>query len=207
MKKFLAVALTCTMLFGFSAAASAQGFDAGVKLGYNTLTGDNGDAFDGAFSGGLYGMYHFTPNIALQGSWLYHKHDNSDDLQAAGDFLFSLGLGTPTLSDIRLTVNEFDLNGYYFFPLEAPVRPYILGGVGLYYSKIDFKAIQGAFSADTDDSFWDFGLNIGGGLDFAVTERVKIGGEIIYTYVFDELDGGFFNFLATIGYGFTTSGY
>jgi len=68
MKKFLTVALACTMLFGFSAVASAQGIDAGVKLGYQTLTGDWGDAFDGAFAGGLYGAYSFTPNVSLVGS-------------------------------------------------------------------------------------------------------------------------------------------
>ena len=207
MKRFLAVALALTMILGFSATVPAAGFDAGVKLGYATLAGDKGDAFDGAISGGLFGTYYVTPNIAVQGSWLYHKHDNSDDLQAGADFLFSLGFGRPTLSDIRLTVNEFDVNGIYFFPLEAPVRPYVLGGLGLYYSKVDYKVIQGIFDATTDDTFWDLGINLGGGLDYTITPQFKLGGEVIYSYVFDEFDGGFFNFLATASYAFSTSDY
>ena len=56
------------MLFGFSAAASAQGFDAGVKLGYQSLTGDPGDTFDGALAWGLYGAWGFNPNISLRDS-------------------------------------------------------------------------------------------------------------------------------------------
>ena len=82
MKKFLTVVLACTMLFGFSAAASAQGFDAGVKLGYQTLTGDWGDAMDGAFAGGLYGAYGLSPNVSLVGSWTYSKHKTGDDASA-----------------------------------------------------------------------------------------------------------------------------
>ena len=100
-------------------------------------------------------------------------------------------------------MNQFDLNAYYKFPMET-VTPYLLAGVGLDYWKVDWKRIVGTFSDSTDETFWDFGVNVGGGLDFAVTDQIKIGGEVIYTYVFDEYDGGFFNFLATGSYGFST---
>jgi len=206
MKKFLAVALTCAMLFGFSTAVSAQGIDAGVKLGYQTLAGDAGDAFDGAFAWGLYGAYSINPNVSLVGSWTYSKHKTGDDASAIANLYASLELGTPTLADIRLTMNQFDINAQYRFPLEK-VTPYLLAGVGLDYWKLDGKAIQGVFAASTDETFWDFGVNIGGGLDFAVTEQIKLGGEITYSYIFDEFDGGLFNFFGTISYGFSTSGY
>jgi opacity protein-like surface antigen len=206
MKKFLTVVLACTMLFGFSAAASAQGFDAGVKLGYQTLTGDAGDTFDGAVAWGLFGTYSFNPNIALVGSWTYSKHKTGDAADAGTDFLTSLALGTPTLADVRLKMNQFDVNAQYRFPMEK-VTPYLLAGVGLDYWKVDWKAIQGAFDASADESFWDFGVNVGGGLDFAVAENIKIGGEIVYSYIFDEFDGGLFNFLGAVSYGFKTGGY
>jgi len=206
MKKFLAVALTCTMLFGFSAVASAQGFDAGVKLGYQTLTGDWGDAMDGAFAGGLYGAYSLSPNVSLVGSWTYSKHKTGDDASALANLFTSLALDAPTLADVRLKMNQFDINAQYRFPLEK-VTPYLLAGVGLDYWKLDWKAIQGIFDAKTSESFWDFGINVGGGLDFTVAENVKIGGEITYSYIFDEYDSGLFNFVATASYGFSTSNY
>ena len=206
MKKILTVALACTMLFGFSAAASAQGVDVGAKVGYQTLTGDWGDAFDGALAYGLYGSYSFNPNVSIVGSWTYSKHKTGDSASALANIFTSLALGTPTLADVRMKMNQFDINGQYRFPMEK-VTPYLLAGVGLDYWKVDWKAIQGAFDASADESFWDFGVNVGGGLDFAVAENVKIGGEITYSYIFDEFDGGLFNFLATAAYSFSTSGY
>lgn len=203
MKKVLAIALMGVALFGFSAGASAQGIDGGVKLGYASLSGDWGDAFDGGFSGGVFLQNTFNPNVSLQVSWLWHRHKANDDLNALTNALTSVELGTAALSDVRLTMNQFDLNAYYRFPMET-VTPYLLAGVGLDYWKLDWKAIVGQFDASTDETFWDFGVNVGGGLDFAVTEQIKIGGEIIYTYVFDEYDDGFFNFLATGSYGFST---
>ena len=206
MKKFLAVALTGAMLFGFSTAVSAQGSDVGAKVGYQTLTGDWGDAFDGDVAWGVYGAYSINPNVSLVGSWTYSKHKTGDNADALTNIFSTLALGTPTLSDVRLKMNQFDINAQYRFPLEK-ATPYLLAGVGFDYWKIDWKAIQGAFSANTDESFWDFGVNVGGGLDFAVAENVKIGGEITYSYIFDEFDSGLFNFVGTISYGFNTSGY
>lgn len=203
MKKFLVIAMACVTIFGFSAAAGAQGFEAGAKLGYATLGGDKGDALDGAFSGGLFLGYNYNPNISTQLSWLWHRHKTSDDASAIANLLASAEFGTPTLADIRLTMNQFDLNATYSFPMEM-VTPYLLAGVGLDYWKLDGKAIQGQFAAKTDETFWDFGVNLGGGLNFAVTEQIKIGGEVIYSYVFDEFDDSMWNFLVTGAYGFST---
>jgi opacity protein-like surface antigen len=202
-KKFFVIAMACITIFGFSAAASAQGFEAGAKLGYQTLNGDKGDALDGAFAGGLFLNYVFSPNVTLQGEWMWSRHKTSDDASAIANLLTSVEFGAPTLADIRLTMNQFDINAYYRFPLER-VTPFLLAGVGLDYWKLDGKAIQGQFAAKTDESFWDFGVNIGAGLDFTVTEQIKLGGEAIYSYIFDEFDDSLWNFFVTGSYGFST---
>ena len=201
MKKFLAVALTGIALFGFAAGAGAQGMEVGTKLGYASLSGDAGDAFDGAFAGGLYLNYNYNPNVAAQVSWMYHKHSQGDDLNALTDVLASVELGIPATADIRLVMNQFDINGIYKFPMET-VTPYVLAGLGLNYWKLDGKVIVGQFDTKDDESFWDWELNVGGGLNFAVTEQVKIGAEFVYTYVFDEFDSGTYSALGTISYGF-----
>ena len=72
MKKHLAVAVTVFMLLGTaglsSAAMDGSAIDFGVKLGYTSPVGDFSDAFDGAFAGGLYLNYPFTPSIIIIGN-------------------------------------------------------------------------------------------------------------------------------------------
>jgi opacity protein-like surface antigen len=204
MKKFIVIAMACVALFGFTATANAQ-YEVGTKLGYADATGDWGDAFDGAFAGGLYLNYNVKPNVTIQGSWMWHRHKTNDDASAFLNAVSSLDLGLPSLADVRLTFNQFDINAYYKFPMDK-VTPFVLAGVGLDYWKIDGKQIVGEFDTNTEETFWDFELNVGGGLDFKITEQVKLGGEIVYTYVFDEFDSGFWSYLATLSYGFGMGG-
>lgn len=51
-------------------------------------------------------------------------------------------------------------NALYAFPSASPVRPYLLGGVGLYNQKITVDDASGSESK--------FGLNAGAGFDFAL---------------------------------------
>jgi len=213
MKKLLTLTLSCAMLLTLSAGTSAQTLDAspaptldaGIKLGYASLTGDKSDAFDGAVSGGIFVNYDISPIFAVQGSWLWHKHDATEDANKVTNFLASESIGLPALTDVRLTMNDFDVNGKFSYVM-PPVTPYLLAGFGLHYWKVDGKTIIGDFDRKQDETFWDFGINFGGGVAYDVTEQVTIGGEIVYTYIFDEFGDGYFNFLATASYGFSLGG-
>ena len=217
MKKYLLGTAISAVILACSVTASAQGlvavdhylpFEAGIKAGYTTLTGDFGDAFDDAFSGGLYLNYNYLPSLTFQGSWIYHKHDNNEDAQEALDKIASKKLGMPALTDVRLTMNEFDVNAIYTIPVGMEgIRPYLLAGVGLYYWKLDGKTIiHTDFDKTEEDTFWDFGFDVGGGIDFVVAENVRVGGEITYDHVFDDFDSGIVNFLLTASYGFAVGG-
>lgn len=205
MKRVLVAAAAFAAFLGFAAAASAQDMEVGVKFGYSNVTGDHGDAFDGALSGGPYLTYFLTPNISLQGSWLYHKHDKDEDAQEALNALATESMNMAALTDLRLTMNEFDVNGRFYSPLPwEGGRVFALAGVGLTYWKLDGKVIVLTdFDKTNEESFWDLAVNFGGGIDYAVTEQVKLGAEIVYTYVFGDFDDGLFNFLATASYGFS----
>ena len=202
MKKTLVIALTGILLIATAAVSSATTLDVGVKAGYATLTGDKNDAFDGALSGGLYVQYDYSPKFAIQGSWLWHKHDASEEANAVTNFLASEAIGLPALTDVRLTINEFDVNGKFTYTMPT-VSPYLIAGFGLYYWKVDGKEIVGEFDRKSDETFWDFGINFGGGVSYDVNDKISVGGEIIYTYVFDEYSDGFFNFLLNASYGFS----
>ncbi len=205
MKRFLFTVAVGAAFLGFAAAASAQEMEVGVKFGYSNMTGDHGTAFDGALAGGPYLTYQLTPSISLQGSWLYHKHDNSDNAQEALDVIATENMDMAALTDLRLTMNEFDVNGHFYSPLPwEGARVFALAGVGLTYWKLDGKVIVLTdFNKTEEESFWDLAVNFGGGLEYDVTEQVKLGAQIVYTYIFGDFDDGLFNFLATASYGFS----
>ena len=205
MKRVLAAAAAFAVFTGFAAAASAQDMEAGVKFGYAGFTGDYGDAFDGALSGGPYLTYYLTPNISLQGSWLYHKHDKDAQTQEALNAIATETMDMAALTDLRLTMNQFDFTGRFYSPLPwEGARVFALAGVGLVYWKLNGKVIVLTdFDKAEEESFWDLSVDFGGGIDFSVTEQVKLGAEIVYTYIFGDFEDGLFNFLATASYGFS----
>jgi opacity protein-like surface antigen len=205
MKRVLCAAAVFAVFLGCAAAAPAQQMEAGIKFGYAAMTGDHGDAFDGALSGGPYLTYYLTPNISLQGSWLYHKHDKDENAQDALNALATENMNMAALTDLRLTMNEFDVTGRFYSPLPwEGARVFALAGAGLTYWKMDGKVIVLTdFDKTEEESFWDLAVNLGGGFDYAVTEQVKLGAEIVYSYIFGDFDGGLFNFLATASYGFS----
>ena len=99
-------------------------------------------------------------------------------------------------------MNEFDVNAKLAYPMQ-PVTPYLLAGLGLYYWKIDGKEIVGEFDRKRDETFWDWGINFGGGASLPLTEEWTLGAEVIYTRVFDEFDDSFINWLLTASCRFT----
>lgn len=202
MKQCLILLLTCVLLSGAVSAASANTLDLGAKVGYSNLTGDKNDAFKGGPAGGFFLSYEVSPHVGFVGSWLVHRHNATDDAKAFADFLASEAIGLPALTDATLTVNQFDFNGKFSYPLRS-VTPYLLGGIGVNYWKVNGRTAVGEFLSKNEKAFWDVGLSLGGGVSFALRERITVGGELIYTYIFDDYSDGFFNLLATLSYRFS----
>jgi opacity protein-like surface antigen len=99
------------------------------------------------------------------------------------------------------TFNELTLNGVVnFMPGEA-FEPYVTAGGGVYFTigNVDAPG-HGVFSEDSTD----LGINGGAGVRFMVRENVSIGGELVYHYIFGDIDEGYLNLLATASYGFST---
>jgi opacity protein-like surface antigen len=68
--------------------------------------------------------------------------------------------------DISLNLIGVLGNAEYTFPTESTLRPYVFGGLGLFYSNINID-YDGVNLDDTDyDSSTDLGFNIGGGVRF-----------------------------------------
>jgi opacity protein-like surface antigen len=69
-------------------------------------------------------------------------------------------------------------------PKIGPVRPYVLGGVGLMKTNVDFDSTSSLVSGDNNSVAWDFG----GGLMGFFGEHIGVRGELRHFRAFDKFD-------------------
>jgi opacity protein-like surface antigen len=148
-KTILGVAAVLAMSGALAASASAQAPVAfGVKLGATMPLGDFGDAVGTGWHGGV--VLGFTPSMVPFGVRLegdYHSFSFEDEV-ADGDF----------------TIMDVILNGVWGFAMpDSPMQPYAIGGIGFYRTKADIEGL------DDEESSTDFGINVGGGVRFALS--------------------------------------
>ena len=97
--------------------------------------------------------------INLRGDYLI-----TEPWRVGADFTFYLtGAG--------YSVNELNFNGFYAFEGES-VTPYLLGGINILMTSVDFGAWGGGKASNSD-----IGLNLGGGLDLPFSDNLSGFGE------------------------------
>ena len=153
MRKTIAFFLAVAVLCSFASMASAGEIDGGLKIGYSLPLGDAGEAFDGGLAYGAFAEYNFNSMMSLQGSVLSSDWSGEDN-GADFDIIYLL------------------LNAKANFPAGI-YTPFLTAGFGGYFYDI----------SGTDVDHKDGGLNFGGGLDIKVTEKISLGVEGTYHYV------------------------
>lgn len=158
MKKFLI--LLCVALVSLGASAQKGEQNVGAHLLYGTDIGNIG-------VGAKY-QYNVTDNIRLEG---------------VGDYY---------LKTDGVTMFDLNVNGHYLFPINDKVTLYPLVGLnfthwkqdegGVDYDDNDYEKYSD--DGDSDDS-WSLsdssiGLNLGGGVQYTLTDKVRIGAELKY---------------------------
>lgn len=84
--------------------------------------------------------------------------------------------------------NEINVNAHYYFLTEEQViSPYGLAGLGFTFVGTEYDDHPAFGDSEFDDS--ELGLNLGGGIDFNVNERLKPFAEVKYL-LSDDLDQG-----------------
>jgi outer membrane protein X len=78
----------------------------------------------------------------------------------------------------KLNVWELNGNFHYYFVSEDMISVYGLGGLN--FTSVHVKIDGGGFFDDVDDSETEIGLNIGGGINFKVTDKIIPFGELKY---------------------------
>lgn len=130
----------------------AGSFGLGIRGGWYKSQ----DADEGKVYGGLQARWKIFPALALEGLVDYHPEQTFPN-------------------DRKITSYPVLVSALFYLIPGAPVSPYLLGGVGWYYSKVE----------DRQGSNWtnDFGAHLGGGLDIPLTSHVVFNADIRYFFL------------------------
>lgn len=82
--------------------------------------------------------------------------------------------------DVIVTQYPVELTAILYILPVGPIRPYILGGVGWYYTRIDFKDSLNAINDETEH--W-FGIHLGAGLELMLGKSASINADGRYIFV------------------------
>ena len=84
--------------------------------------------------------------------------------------------GVSGIAEAKLSFWNLDVNGHYLFPVNDQITVYPLAGLGIqgWKSKIDIMGYKGSETGS------DVCLNLGGGIDFKLTDVLFLNGELKY---------------------------
>jgi opacity protein-like surface antigen len=154
--------LSGVAVFALMAAASnanaqmpARPVKLGISGGISQPVGDAKDALKMGFDLGALAELHAPAiPVALRGEFMYHRYSMKDEVASA--------LGG-TSGNSRMLIGTANL--VYSLPVPGLVKPYVIGGVGLYNgkSKLDVDG-----SSSDSPSSTDLGFNGGAGMEFGL---------------------------------------
>jgi hypothetical protein len=184
-KSGIALALLCAGMLStataFAATPSTMTF--GVSGAAALPMGDFGDVASTGFGGGVYGDYWLSSNFAIGVDGMWNSHGGNDDN----------GFG-----DVDFTNLQVSAHGKYQIPMEgSPMSPWLTFGVGMYNMGVD--------TGVSDDSESNFGINVGGGLDWWSSPAFGIGPFLNFHNIFTEDESTTYMNVG-LNFTFTTSG-
>ncbi|MDR1680648.1 MAG: porin family protein [Prevotellaceae bacterium] len=105
--------------------------------------------------------------------------------------------GVEGIAESKTSMWDLSVNAHYLFPLGEKVAVYPLAGVGILGVTSSVEMDLGEFGggdADMSASSSDFGVNLGGGIDFKLTEVLILNAEAKY-----KIGGDFNRFIISAG--------
>ena len=159
-----------------------MGPEFGLRAGYIKPR----DADDGTWFGGIQLRVPLASSLAIEGSIAVHHNEFED-------------------GDIDVVQYPVQVTALWFLFPESPVCPYLLGGVGWYYTRVSF---DGDLGDTEDDTTSFFGAHLGFGVRFAIEKSVVLSADLRYLFIEpneDELDEEEFDslqFVFSVGFPF-----
>ncbi len=199
MKKIVVISSILLPLFVAGTAqtvekpTSTKPFYVSFKIG-GSIPRDNKDDGDTiSFDKGVHGSAAFglrlQPTVRLELEGSYRKVD-FDQMTISGTTLSPQG---------DTTVKALMANAYYDFPMDSPLKPYVVGGIGRARRDMDMTALGIRVRGHETGGAYQFG----GGLSYVLSEVVTA--DVGYRYLGLRQDGddsGFHEFLAGLRFGF-----
>ncbi|MDR1198735.1 MAG: porin family protein [Prevotellaceae bacterium] len=152
--KKAAIMLVVATAFAMNVSAQEQG---DMALGVNLALG-SGDGVTNYGIGAKF-QYSITDPIRLEGAFTYFLPK-------------TYGKG---IVESKLNMWDISVNGQYLFSLNETLTVYPLAGLGVLGTSYKSDVINSASVSSTD-----FGLNVGGGIDFKLTEKLVLCGQVKY---------------------------
>ena len=137
----------------------------GIRAGYVKAR----DADDGTWFGGVHIRIPLASSLAIEGSIEAHTNEFED-------------------GDIEVIQYPVQVTLLLFLFPEWPVTPYLLGGVGWYYTHVEFS---GDLDGTDDETTHFFGGHLGFGVRLGVGGSAVLNGDVRYIFAEpneDELD-------------------
>jgi len=132
-------------------------FSLGPAGGYLRAHG----ADKGTWFGGVQARLKVLPFLAIEGSITFHENEYED-------------------GDVKVTQYPVQVTALLYILHEGPIRPYVLGGVGWYYTRVDYSGLFSAFSDSTDHNF---GAHLGVGADLMLGARTSLDVDVRYIFL------------------------
>lgn len=143
------------------------------------------DADRGTWFGGVQARLHLAKFFAVEAAITFHQNHYED-------------------GDVVVTQYPVQLTAFLYIIPEGPIRPYILGGVGWYYTRVDYKDSFAVINKDQTEH--QFGEHFGAGVEFMLGAHSSLNADVRYIFINatnDSVFSGDFNYWQlTLGVNF-----
>lgn len=174
------------ILLGITSLALA---DSGVYLGVSYINNNPGGGFNGdaVFTDGVYWVgkpalqtgsgFAVTGGLnfdvgALEFTYANSNHHGSCHVGGLGGYHW----------DGIASLNVLDMNMKLFFNNESSLKPYGLFGLSIPWIVLPGGEHDISDASTGDATYLGFGLNLGGGIDYKLLERLNFKGEVVYRW-------------------------
>jgi outer membrane protein X len=164
---------------------------AAVAISFSAVAQQQGDMAAGGFL--AIGMGDEVTNVGIGGKFQYNV---TDPIRLEG----SLNFFFPKKYDFgfvesKLSFWDLSVNAHYLFPATDQITVYPLAGLGIQGWKFKAEADLGGWgSYGGSDSGSDVCFNLGGGIDFKLSDQLSFNGELKY-----KISGDWNRFIISAG--------
>ena len=150
-------------------------------------------SFDNAVNVSTAVGMHLQPSVRLELEGSYRNYDVNASVSV---------VGVPFKATGDTTIRALMGNAYYDFPMDGPLKPYVVGGIGVAREDIEMTVSAPGFNIAAKSHHTEFAFQLGAGLSYALSETVTADAGYHYFGIRNFDSDGYHEFLAGLRFGF-----